>query len=101
MYIETARRWIAEQQDEGKLKGLDPEALEKLAQEYARRLEEIFTEEVTLQMERYGKAHEFERMLLYDGQYMNKYLNQTIPGYPAYRMEIFARARKIILGEGE
>jgi phosphoserine aminotransferase len=99
MYIGTARRWIAELQDEGKLSGLDSDALETLANDYARRLEEIYLEEVTRQMEKYGKAEEFERMLLYDGQYMNKYLNQTIPGYPAFRMEIFSKARKIILGD--
>lgn len=101
MYIGTAKRWIAELQEEGKLAGLDQDALDKLAQDYARRLEEIFTEEVTRQMEKYGKAEEFERMLLYDGQYMNKYLNQTIPAYSLFRLEIFSKARKIILGEPE
>ena len=101
MYIVTAKRWIAELQEEGKLKELDSDAIEKLANDYARRLEEIFTEEVTRQMENYGKAAEFERMLLYDGQYMNKYLNQTIPAYPAFRLEIFNKARKIILGDAE
>ena len=45
------------------------------------------------------KAVEFERMLLYDGQYMNKYLNQTIPAYPAFRLEVFSKARKVILGD--
>ncbi len=99
MYIGTTRRWIAELREEGKLKDIDSDALEKLADDYARRLEEIFTEEVTKQMEKYGKAEEFERMLLYDGQYMNKYLNQTIPAYPGFRLEIFSKARKIILGD--
>jgi hypothetical protein len=99
MYIETARRWIAELREEGKLKDLESDALEKLAGDYAKRLEDIYLEEVTRQMEKYGKADEFERMLLYDGQYMNKYLNQTIPAYPAFRLEIFSKARKIILGD--
>jgi len=101
MYIETARRWIAELRMEGKLADLDSEQLETLANDYAQKLEKIFTEEVTRQMEKYGKADEFERMLLYDSQYMNKYLNQTIPAYPAFRMEIFSKARKIILGEAK
>lgn len=101
MYIETARRWIAELRLDGKLGGLDSEALEKRAIDYAQKLEKIFTEEVTKQMEKYGKADEFERMLLYDSQYMNKYLNQTIPAYPAFRMEIFSKARKTILGDAE
>ncbi len=99
MYISTARRWIAEEQFEGRLTGLDADAVENLAADYARRLEEIYLAEVTKQMEKYGKVAEFERMLLYDGQYMNKYLNQTIPGYPGFRLEVFAKARKIILGE--
>ncbi len=99
MYLTTAKRWIAEEQFEGRLTGLDEDALEKLADDYARRLEEIYLAEVAKQMEKYGKAAEFERMLLYDGQYMNKYLNQTIPAYPAFRLEIFAKARKIIVGE--
>lgn len=99
MYLETTRRWVTELQASGKLTDLDSDALEKLAQEYAGRLEEIYLEEVVRQMEKCGKAEEFERMLLYDGQYMNKYLNQTIPAYPAFRLEVFSKARKIILGE--
>ena len=99
MYLETARRWVAELQASGKLTDLDSDALEKLAQEYAGRLEEIYLEDVVRQMEKCGKAEEFERMILYDGQYMNKYLNQTIPAYPAFRLEVFSKARKIILGE--
>ncbi|HRR40833.1 MAG TPA: hypothetical protein P5244_06340 [Syntrophales bacterium] len=99
MYLETARRWVAELQDSGKLSDLDSDAFEKLAQEYARRLEEFYLEEVARQMEKCGKAVEFERMLLYDGQYMNKYLNQTIPAYPAFRLEVFSKARKVILGD--
>jgi len=51
MYLETARRWVAELQASGKLTDLDSDALEKLAQEYAERLEEIYLEEVVRQME--------------------------------------------------
>jgi hypothetical protein len=38
-------------------------------------------------------------MLLYDSQYMNKYLNQTIPGYPGFQKNIFDTAKKNILGD--
>jgi hypothetical protein len=99
MYEETVRQWIEEIQEKGKFKDAGQEARDRVIQEYARRLEEIFHEEVSKQLEKSGKAQEFERMLLYDTQYMNKYLNQTIPGFPAFRMEVFDRAKKIILGE--
>ncbi|MDD2672000.1 MAG: hypothetical protein PHW43_06280 [Syntrophales bacterium] len=77
---------------------MDEAAVEALASEYAGKLEEFFNAEVARQLEIYGKLEEYERMLLYDTQYMSKYLNQTIPGFPAFRMEIFARAKKAIAG---
>jgi len=83
---------------EGKLAGMDEAAFEALALEYAGKLEEFFNAEIARQLEIYGKLEEYERMLLYDTQYMSKYLNQTIPGFPAFRMEIFARAKKAITG---
>ena len=45
-----------------------------------------------------GKVADFERMLIWDTQYTHKFLNQTIPGYPSFKMEIMERARKAILG---
>ncbi len=99
MFEETARKWIDEMRLEGKLKGVGGEALKQLAGDYASRLEKIFYEEVTKQLELRGKAEEFDRILLYDGQYVNKYLNQTIPGYQGFKTDIFINARKIITGE--
>jgi hypothetical protein len=99
MFKETALTWIAELEKAGKLKEQDTTARDQLADDYARRLEEIFNQEVTRQLEPLGKAAEFERMLLYDSQYTHKYLNQTIPSYYGFRTEIFNKARKIILGE--
>ena len=99
MFRETALTWIAELEDTGELGPLDGERRGRLAAEYAVKLEEIFNEEVSRQLEPLGKAAEFERMLLYDSQYTHKYLNQTIPGYYGFRTEIFENARKIILGE--
>jgi hypothetical protein len=90
MFKETVLTWMKEQ---------DITARDQLADDYARRLEEIFNQEVTRQLEPLGKAAEFERMLLYDSQYTHKYLNQTIPSYYGFRAEIFNKARKIILGE--
>jgi len=78
MFKETALTWIAELEKAGKLKEQDTTARDQLADDYARRLEEIFNQEVTRQLEPLGKAAEFERMLLYDSQYTHKYLNQTI-----------------------
>ena len=98
MYKETTRQWIAEMKAEGKLQDMDGDALNRLEDEYAKILEEKFEEAVKRQLAPSGKVAEFERMLIYDGQYMNKYLNQTIPGYPAFKMEIFAQLRKEITG---
>lgn len=82
---------------EGKLKGVSEEELKRLTIDYAGRLEKIFYEEVTKQLEISGKVEEFERILLYDGQYVNKYLNQTIPGYPGFKMDTFNKAKKSLL----
>jgi hypothetical protein len=98
MFEETTRQWVREMFQEGKLSGCDEEFLKQLTKDYARQLEDIFTREVKKNLEKSGKVGEFERMLLYDGQYINKYLNQIIPGYPGFRTDLFERARKIILG---
>jgi hypothetical protein len=98
MFEETARQWVREMLQEGKFSGYDEEFLKQLIKDYARQLEEIFTCEVKKNLEKTGKVGEFERMLLYDSWYINKYLNQTIPGYPGFRINVFDRARKIILG---
>jgi hypothetical protein len=99
MYKEATRQWIAELKSEGKLKELDGKALDKLAEEYAVILEQRYEEAVRKQLEPAGKVAEFERMMIFDGQYMNKYLNQMIPGYPAFKMEIFAQIRKELIGD--
>ena len=98
MFEKTARQWVHEMFQEGRLNGCDDAFLKQLTKDYARQLEEIFICEVKKNLERIGKAGEFERMLLYDSQYINKYLNQTIPGYPGFQTNLFERARKIILG---
>jgi hypothetical protein len=97
MFEETVKLWIREMIEEDKLHGYDQEFLKQLTKDYARQLEEIFYHEVTLHLEKSGKAEEFERMILYDSQYMNKYLNQTIPGYSGFLTDIFNKAKKIIL----
>ncbi len=99
MFKETALTWIAELEGAGRLAPLDEAGRGRLADEYAVKLEEIFNEEVSRQLEPLGKAAEFERMLLYDSQYTHKYLNQTIPSYYGFRAEIFEKARKIIVGD--
>lgn len=99
MFKETALTWIADLEEGGKLTPLDVEGKNKLANDYAQKLEEIFNEEVSRQLKPLGKDAEFERMLLYDSQYTHKYLNQTIPAYYGFRAEIFEKARKTILGE--
>jgi hypothetical protein len=99
MFKETALSWIADLEEKGKLGTLDPENRNKLANDYAQKLEEFFNEAVVNQLKPVGKAADFEKMLLYDSQYTHKYLNQMIPGYYGFRADIFERARKIILGE--
>jgi hypothetical protein len=97
MFDETAVKWIDEMLLEGKLKGLSQKELKLLRSDYVRRLEKIFHEEVSKQLEPSGKVEEFERMLDYDSQYLNKYLNQTIPGYSGFRTDVFNKAKKIIV----
>ncbi len=97
MYKDTARLWVGEQKEKGKLEGLDGEGMEKLANEYARQIEEGYEEAVKKQLEPVGKVAEFERMMIFDGQYMNKYLNQTIPGYPAFKAETLDQLKKQIV----
>jgi hypothetical protein len=99
MFEEVVKKWIDEMLLEGKLKGFNQAALKELAIDYARRLEIIFYEEVSKQLRMSGKVEEFERMLLYDGQYLNKYLNQAIPGYQGFQTDIFNKAKAIITGD--
>jgi hypothetical protein len=98
MFQETAGQWIDELDKEGKLENLDEEGRRTLIRDYATRIEEYFVTEVTRQLEPMGKVADFERMLIWDTQYTHKFLNQTIPGYPSFKMEILERARKKILG---
>lgn len=99
MFDEEAKRWVDEILMSGKFKELSKEELAKVKAGYAGRLEKIFHDEILKQLEPSGKVDEYERMLLYDSQYMNKYLNQTIPGYPRFKVDIFSRAKKIIVGD--
>jgi hypothetical protein len=99
MFKETALMWIADLEEDGKMTALDAESRNRLADDYAGKLETIFNEEVSKQLKPLGKDAEFERMLLYDSQYTHKYLNQTIPAYYGFRAEVFEKARKIILGK--
>lgn len=99
MFLETTRDWVNELHKEGKLEDKSPDELETLARELSVKLEEYYYEEIRDQMEKIGKAAEFERMVLFDTQYLSKYLNQTLPAFPAYRQEIFQRAKKKLLGE--
>jgi hypothetical protein len=98
MFQDIAGQWIDELEQEGKLENLDVESREALRRDYATRIEECFVAEVTRQLEPMGKVADFERMLIWDTQYTHKFLNQTIPGYPSFKMEILARARKSIIG---
>ena len=98
MFQDTASEWIDDLDKEGKLGNLDAEARRALTRDYATRIEEFFVTEVTRQLEPMGKVADFERMLIWDTQYTHKFLNQTIPGYPSFKMEILERARKSILG---
>jgi len=98
MFEETARQWIREMYEEGKLQINDEEFVRQLTKDYARQLEEVFICEVKDSLNKIGKADEFERMLIYDSQYINKYLNQVIPGFHGFRTNIFDKAKKVILG---
>jgi len=99
MFEDTADRWIEELKAQGKLQDADGAELRRLAADYARRIEEFYDEAVRRQLEPVGKVAEYDRMILFDTQYLNKYLNQTIPGYPAFRFEVLQAARKAILGD--
>ena len=98
MFQDTASEWIEELDKEGKLGNIDADSRRALVRDYAIRIEEFFVAEVTKQLEPMGKVADFERMLIWDTQYTHKFLNQTIPGYPSFKMEIMERARKAILG---
>jgi hypothetical protein len=101
MFQEIAGQWIDELDQEGKIGNLDEEGRRTLTRDYAARIEEYFVAEVTRQLEPMGKVADFERMLIWDTQYTHKFLNQTIPGYPSFKMEILERARKAIIGREE
>lgn len=96
MFYQIAKEWVDELRRQNKC---DSDAAEKLVREYAQKLEEIFNEEAKKQLQPLNKADEFERMLLWDTQYINKYLNQTIPAFYSFREEIFKKAKKIILNQ--
>ena len=98
MFLETTRHWVNELQKEGKLAGKSPEETEQMALELSVKLEEYYYEQIRDQMEKLGKSAEFDRMILYDTQYLSKYLNQTLPAFPAFRYEIFEKAKKKLLG---
>ncbi len=98
MFKEETSRWIKDLQDQGKLAEHDKEALGRLADAYAIKLEEYFNEAVRKQLGPTGKLADFEKMLLYDTQYTTKFLNQAIPGFPGFKEEIFRKARKEITG---
>jgi len=99
MFKTTATEWIEELKERGKLRDVDEGKLAELADDYARRIEAFYEEAVRRQLEPIGKVAEYERMILFDTQYLSKYLNQTIPGFPAFRLEVFREARKAILGD--
>jgi membrane protein involved in colicin uptake len=98
MFKQAAREWLDEMEREGRLTDMDEDARGRLVDQYAGKLEEIYQEEVLKQMEFRGKKRDYEHLLAYDSQYTSKYLNQVIPGYPQFRTEVFARAKKLILG---
>ncbi len=97
MFDETVRMWIREMIEEGSMHGSDEEFLKQHTKDYAHSLRKFFIARLPLHLEKSGKAEEFERMMLYDSQYIHKYLNQTIPGYPGFRADIFNKAKKTIL----
>jgi hypothetical protein len=96
MFYGIAKQWVDELLKQNRC---EPAAAEQLVSEYAQKLEAIFNEEAKKQLQRFNKADEFERMLLWDTQYVSKYLNQTIPAFYSFREEVFAKAKKTILGE--
>lgn len=98
MFREETAQWIKDMRNEGKLAALDEAALSKLADEYTIKLEDFFNDAVRKQLAPAGKVADFEKMLIYDSQYTTKFLNQTIPGYLAFKTEIFLQAKKAITG---
>ncbi len=96
MFQDIAQEWVDELVQEGRLADLDEEGRRALRRDYAHRIEEFFVAEVTRQLAPMGKVADFERMLIWDTQYTHKFLNQTIPGYPSFKMEILNRARREI-----
>ncbi|MDI9570367.1 MAG: hypothetical protein QM278_06560 [Pseudomonadota bacterium] len=99
MFQDIAQEWIDELTAAGRLEGQAEEDRRVLRRDYARRIEDFFVAEVARQLEPMGKTADFERMLVWDTQYVHKFLNQTIPGYPSFKAEIMDRARRAILGE--
>ena len=99
MFYETAKKWIEELRVQNKIQESDGDTLDRLARDYAKRLEEIFHDAVKKQLQPLNKADEYEGMVVWDSQYTYKYLNQTIPDFNSFRGEVFNRAKKIILGE--
>ncbi len=96
MYKSIALDWIAELQTSGKLPTLCEEEKERLAVSYSARIEDIINQEALDTLAKMGKAEEYERMKLFDGQYLNKYLNQTLPGFFNVTMEALQKATEII-----
>jgi hypothetical protein len=99
MFKEETRRWVDEMHEAGKLPDLDEKALDRLADEYAVKLEDYFNDAVRKQLAPFGKVADFEKMLIYDTQYTTKFLNQAIPGYMGFKIEVFQQAKKEITGE--
>lgn len=99
MFRDTAEQWVEDLKARGKLRDLDDASVRKLVDDYAARIEAFYHEAVHRQLEPIGKVAEYERMILFDTQYLHKYLNQTIPGYPAFRFDVLQEARKAILGD--
>ncbi|MBN1548650.1 MAG: hypothetical protein JW902_18520 [Syntrophaceae bacterium] len=98
MFKEETRRWVDEMLEAGKLSDLDEKALEQITDEYAVKLEEFFYDAVRKQLAPVGKVADFEKMLIYDTQYTTKFLNQAIPGYAGFKIDVFRQAKKKITG---
>ncbi|MCF8053729.1 MAG: hypothetical protein K9K75_00665 [Deltaproteobacteria bacterium] len=101
MYKPLANDWIEEMVAGGKLEAMSTQKREQLAEEYAMIIEETIAAEAQKTLATMGKADEYERMKLFDGQYLNKYLNQTIPAFFSFKMEAIALAKEIILAKGK
>lgn len=98
MFKEETNCWVNEMRSEGKLAEWDETALAKLVDDYAFKLEDYFNEAVRKQLAPVGKVADFEKMLIYDSQYTTKFLNQSIPGYVGFKIDIFRQAKKAITG---